>query len=229
MKLRTIALLFAGLLLFIALTPSGLNQPAANPGVALADDDDDRDKDDRDDGDDDDDDEQNRGKNPKAEGRHDNGWHRGGSKGRGENVPIVLLDDPATSTPAAIRTPTSTPRPTTSSLTPVADGSILVRVMRCPAGTPTSGRDWQSACTTAMDGAELALEALSGEYAGWSRSGKSSLRGIVRFDALPAGRYRLELIGANWCHAESDSVDIDGNLVVGTGASVTVWTFVCQG
>jgi hypothetical protein len=223
MKFRTIVVTLAACLVVAALVPVMTNQLGASSGAALAKDNGKggkvhKQKKDK----------ENRGKNPKAKGRHDNGWHRGQNKEKREDVQIVTLNDPVTVNTPEILTPTAQALPTTTAPTPVPTGLIAVRVMRCQAGTPATGTDWQTSCQTAVESAQLQLDGITGPYTGWQRLVSSGPGGLAHFDTLPAGRYRLDLVGADWCHAESDSVDIDGNLVVGTGETVTVWTFVCQ-
>jgi hypothetical protein len=46
---------------------------------------------------------------------------------------------------------------------------------------------------------------------------------------LQPGTYALKEVGAEWCHAESDSVDSRGNVIVRAGARANVWIFDCLG
>ena len=41
--------------------------------------------------------------------------------------------------------------------------------------------------------------------------------GILRFTRLQPGTYDLQEVDATWCHAESDSVDARGQVVVAAG------------
>ena len=45
---------------------------------------------------------------------------------------------------------------------------------------------------------------------------------------LEPGTYRLEQSNATWCHAESDNVDEQGDVVVKAGARSSVWVFNCE-
>jgi hypothetical protein len=51
--------------------------------------------------------------------------------------------------------------------------------------------------------------------------------GICRFGGLPPGIYRLEQTNGDWCHAESNSVNEQGDVIVEAGALATVWIFHC--
>ena len=53
--------------------------------------------------------------------------------------------------------------------------------------------------------------------------------GILRFTRLQPGTYDLKEVNAVWCHAESDSVDAQGHVVVGAGKRASVWIFDCIG
>ena len=49
-----------------------------------------------------------------------------------------------------------------------------------------------------------------------------------RFTRLQPGTYDLQEVDATWCHAESDSVDAQGQ-VVAAGERASVWIFNCVG
>jgi hypothetical protein len=53
--------------------------------------------------------------------------------------------------------------------------------------------------------------------------------GILRFTRLQPGTYDLQEVDATWCHAESDSVDAQGQVVVAAGERASVWIFNCVG
>jgi len=53
--------------------------------------------------------------------------------------------------------------------------------------------------------------------------------GILRLTRLQPGIYDLKEVDAAWCHAESDSVNADGHVVVEAGQRSSVWIFNCVG
>ena len=54
-------------------------------------------------------------------------------------------------------------------------------------------------------------------------------QGQVRFPTLPPGTYEVRPEGIAWCHAESDHVDANGNVLVEPQVESHVWSFVCGG
>ena len=53
--------------------------------------------------------------------------------------------------------------------------------------------------------------------------------GILRFTRLQPGTYDLQEVDGTWCHAESDSVNAQGQVVVAAGERASVWIFNCVG
>ncbi len=51
--------------------------------------------------------------------------------------------------------------------------------------------------------------------------------GQARFSLLEPGLYVLTQLERDWCHAKSDGVDEQGNVVVTAGERTTVWVFAC--
>lgn len=51
------------------------------------------------------------------------------------------------------------------------------------------------------------------------------VEGVLILDHLPPGRYQLEEVGSHWCHARSDSVEAQGQVVVKAGQWATAWAF----
>ena len=49
----------------------------------------------------------------------------------------------------------------------------------------------------------------------------------MRFPNLAPGAYALTSLTGGWCHAESDGVDAQGQLLVAAGQRVGVWLFAC--
>jgi hypothetical protein len=110
-----------------------------------------------------------------------------------------------------------------------ATGAIVVQGFACPfaATAVPASVDWFAACRQPEDGAIYELTALDGDNAGWRRSETAGADGVLRADDLVPGHYRLVQVGADWCHAESDRVDDQGNVVVAAGERASVWIFDC--
>jgi hypothetical protein len=60
-----------------------------------------------------------------------------------------------------------------------------------------------------------------------SKTGITNQNGLLSFGRLRPGTYQLKEVGADWCHAKSDSVDSQGNLIVRAGQRTNVWIFNC--
>jgi hypothetical protein len=111
-----------------------------------------------------------------------------------------------------------------------ATGAIVVQGFACPFDAPASDPatvDWFATCPQPVDGTTFELTALDGEQAGWQGSETVDADGVLRAEDLAPGHYRLVQRGADWCHAESDRVDDQGNVVVAAGERASVWIFDC--
>jgi hypothetical protein len=58
-------------------------------------------------------------------------------------------------------------------------------------------------------------------------NGTTNEDGLLTFPNLQPGTYRLKEIGRDWCHAESDNVNANGDLLVKAGQVAKVWIFNC--
>jgi hypothetical protein len=111
-----------------------------------------------------------------------------------------------------------------------ATGSIVIQTFACDAGTKTADAatlDWFAACPAPVAGATFELTALDGDNQGRQRRETAGDDGVLRAGDLTPGHYQVVQIGANWCHAESDSVDDQGRVVVAAGQRASVWIFDC--
>jgi hypothetical protein len=52
--------------------------------------------------------------------------------------------------------------------------------------------------------------------------------GEVVFSGLEPGTYDLTLLDGSWCHAKSDRVTAESDVVVEAGQESTVWVFLCD-
>lgn len=124
--------------------------------------------------------------------------------------------------------PTPTPQPPQPTATPEsATGTIEVRHRRCASGAGGDDYDWHRQCTDGAAGLIFKLKPTDADSPWVTVS--TDATGTLRFDNLEPGRYRLILLEQNWCHAESDGVDENGDLVVEGNNITTVWAFTCDG
>ncbi|MCC6791937.1 MAG: hypothetical protein IT336_09635 [Thermomicrobiales bacterium] len=151
------------------------------------------------------------------DGDHDRG-HGNDSEKNNEAVVIVapnVTPVPAPVTPAATSTPDN-----------AATGSLRIVVLACP-GRPADTADWETVCTDPVAQTGFELEARDGDFAGWHRDVAAGDTGDVTIQSLPVGRYELEQLHDDWCRAESDRVDANGDLVIEPAQRTTVWIFNC--
>lgn len=117
-----------------------------------------------------------------------------------------------------------TPEPTAP---PAATGTIVVEAYAC-ANIPadTSDFDWYGACApdTTVHSYQLAQDT---DATNPLHTADSDDTGTAAFGDLAPGAYNLDDTGDRWCHAESDSVNAEGNVVVEAGVTSTVWLFYC--
>jgi hypothetical protein len=132
----------------------------------------------------------------------------------------------ACNAPASAAETASTPAPATPA---PETGTVVVVAYACQ-GVPadTSAYDWFGACTPGgpshrylLDPAENASDDLFA--AGTNDTGSAT------FADLAPGAYALDDPDGNWCHAESDNVNAESDIVVAAGAETTVWLFYCEG
>jgi hypothetical protein len=139
---------------------------------------------------------------------------------------------------------TPIPQPTTESITfptsapdsatpePTAEltdstGSIVVEVYDCPLATPTADYDWFGLCDPAGEGNRFRVVP-EGDVTSSPSLAVTDAGGQARFSQVQPGTYILTQVERDWCHAKSDGVDEQGNVIVTAGERTTVWVFSCQ-
>jgi hypothetical protein len=130
----------------------------------------------------------------------------------------------------AAETPVPNATTTPPQLTPeVSDstGAILVRAYECPIATAQEDYDWHGQCQTASSGLRFRLIKIDTDTRDGLATSTSSA-GEARFGMLQPGTYELTLADGDWCFAQSDSVDSDGDVIISAGERTTVWIFICQ-
>ncbi|MCC7023165.1 MAG: hypothetical protein IT338_10065, partial [Thermomicrobiales bacterium] len=108
-------------------------------------------------------------------------------------------------------------------------GAITVYKYACPVTTAPTGYDWFNRCDPQGPGVRFSLSAWDGTKFVPATIGATDGDGILRLTRLQPGIYDLQEVDAAWCHAESDSVNGNGNVVVNAGARASVWIFDCLG
>jgi hypothetical protein len=105
-------------------------------------------------------------------------------------------------------------------------GTVVVHAFTCAMEGAAADTDWFDTCQLPTAQATFQLERLDGEVVG-DGAQSTDASGVCRFGELPAGIYRLEQTGDSWCHAESNSVDAQGNVIVDAAEIADVWIFHC--
>jgi hypothetical protein len=132
---------------------------------------------------------------------------------------------PATTATVVTSAPTATATPIVPEVTDTT-GSVVVRAYDCPIASPPADYDWYGQCTPVTAGSRYRLMRLdSATRDGITTSTDSAGRAIFR--SLPPGTYQLTQTDGDWCHAQSDDVNADGNLIVKAGDRTSVWVFTC--
>jgi hypothetical protein len=108
-------------------------------------------------------------------------------------------------------------------------GAITVYKFACPITVPPNTYDWYGRCGAQGAGVRFSLAVWDGSASVPLTTGTTDGDGILRFTRVQPGVYDLTEVDATWCHAESDSVDAQGRVVVAAGARASVWIFDCVG
>src|SRR5690606_36007092 len=117
----------------------------------------------------------------------------------------------------------TTPAPPEAPVT----GEVLVKTYHC-ADVPadTTDYDWFGQCGIAGEVPAYELTALDVESA--PQTASAGENGEATFAEVTPGTWHLEATDASWCHANSDKVTSEGELVVEAGTTTTVWIFLCD-
>jgi hypothetical protein len=120
--------------------------------------------------------------------------------------------------------PTSEPTAEATSTPARTTGTILVSTYTCTGITAdTPDVDWFGACTPGGDASTFSLSGGSD-----TMSMDTAEDGTATFADLAPSTYDLDDTTRSWCHAESDNVNTEGNVVVEAGATTNVWLFYCK-
>jgi len=108
-------------------------------------------------------------------------------------------------------------------------GTIVVQKYGCalPQVKRPANFDWFANCSTQTSGVRFTISQLvNGSYVP-RLAGVTDINGLLKFTDLAPGTYKLQEVGADWCHAESDAVNAQGDVVVIAGKRSSVWIFNC--
>jgi len=108
-------------------------------------------------------------------------------------------------------------------------GAIVVRKYGCAVERAPRDYDWFDECDPQGAGVAFALDLRDGDDFVPIAETATDADGLVRFVGLDPGTYRLTEIGDAWCHAESDSVNARGEVIVRANQRASVWIFNCLG
>ncbi|MBA2248007.1 MAG: hypothetical protein H0W23_07755, partial [Chloroflexia bacterium] len=108
-------------------------------------------------------------------------------------------------------------------------GTILVRKYVCEVENPPKGYDWESECRLSDEGASFTISRFNEEMRafGETTTGQANPDGLLRFAQLVPGNYELKEVESSWCHAESNSVNARGEVVVRANKLSEVWIYNC--
>lgn len=106
-------------------------------------------------------------------------------------------------------------------------GTIVVRTVACGVEQAEEGFDWYGQCRRPAR-SRLRLRALSGGQTTERDSGATDDAGRRSFRGLEPGTYRVAPEGGDWCHAECDSADDNGDVLLAADQRATVWLFACS-
>ena len=106
-------------------------------------------------------------------------------------------------------------------------GAVVVHAYSCDVASANTEVAWFDVCQASFTRATFQLVRLEGEDAVGTETQPVDAEGVCHFGDLPPGTYRLAQTDGEWCHAESNSVDDQGKVVVTAAEVATVWIFYC--
>jgi hypothetical protein len=125
--------------------------------------------------------------------------------------------------PSEEQLPASSPTATSEPAT----GSLVVTTYTCvDVPEQRTGFDWFGGCHL-FDGS-VSYELVSvASGAAYTDTASVTATGELTFDSLEAGTYQLTRNDVSWCHAESDNVNSEGEVIISPGERTNVWIFTC--
>jgi hypothetical protein len=106
-------------------------------------------------------------------------------------------------------------------------GAVLVYPLRCPASDKSGDYDWYASCPPDPEARTFELRRVGEMVVSEALTAGSTGTEPARFLLLAPGGYALTEVGGDWCHAESDNISDEGELIVEAGKRTNVWVFHC--
>ena len=111
-------------------------------------------------------------------------------------------------------------------------GAIQVHKFNCPITERQRGFDWENECERPNE--PIAFEIVridpkTRDAIGQPVRINTNSDGIVQFPMLTPGTYKLAEVDGEWCFAQSNSVDAQGDVVVSQNKLSEVWVYNCVG
>ena len=106
-------------------------------------------------------------------------------------------------------------------------GAILVHSLLCPAADTGGDYDWYASCPPDTERIEFQLQAAGSSAVSQILTATSAGQEPARFLLLDPGAYDLTEVDGDWCHAESDNTNDQGEVIVEAGQRTNVWIFHC--
>lgn len=107
---------------------------------------------------------------------------------------------------------------------PSTKGGVTVVKYLCQ-GRTDNKYNWDTDCESYGAGAEFDLTSVS---SGKVTSGTTGNDGKLVFSNLANGAYELDETSGDWCHAEADHVDANGNVLVQNKSNTNVYVYNCS-
>ncbi len=111
-------------------------------------------------------------------------------------------------------------------------GAIQVQKYNCPLTERQRGYDYENECERATEPVPFEIQQIdpkSGDLVGDPVRVNTNADGIVQFPMLLPGTYKLTEVDGEWCFAQSNSVDANGDVVVRQDKLSEVWVYNCVG
>ncbi len=110
-------------------------------------------------------------------------------------------------------------------------GAILIHKYACAVENPPAGYDFKNECDPEANGTTFSLAVYNAEQQIFQpkSTGTTNADGLLRFSRLQPGTYRVRETGEDWCFAQSNSVDRNGDVVVKANQRAEVWIYNCVG
>jgi uncharacterized surface anchored protein len=108
-------------------------------------------------------------------------------------------------------------------------GTILVRKFVCEVKSPPKGYDFEEECGLSHQNASFSLAKYNAEMQTYGEPVvvQANPDGFARWTHLSPGSYKLVEVDGTWCHAESNSVNAQGDVVVQANKLSEVWIYNC--